>query len=118
MHIRTKNDLINAAETYLSIRYVSILRAFHTGIVENLGGFRHIPPINKPGWILRLVSRCDSTYYLAITAEHAGFGICISVITWIPWKYWEGDTAKNKMYQGDNPEIYKLLRDKELRDDS
>lgn len=109
---RSVNELIQFAESRLSKQYVSVARAFHTGTVENLGGFKHVA--GGCGWILKLTSKHGSIYYIAIVAHYLGYRI--AVLDKPPWKYWEGDTTENKMYQGDNPEIYKLLRDKEIRD--
>ena len=110
MYIRTKNDLINLAETYLSIRYVSILRALHEGSIENLGAFRHVT--GGRGWVLKITSKFKSVYYLAIVTDYLNYRI--AVLNKVSWEYWEGDKSDNKLYQGDNPENYKLLRDKRL----
>lgn len=107
MSIRTTNDLIQFAESELSKSYVSIARAFHTGHVENLGAFRHIA--GGSGWILKITSKFKSIYYVAIIVYYLTYRVVI--LSEPPWKYWEGDTAKNKMYQGDNPILYKELRD-------
>lgn len=107
MHIRTTNDLIQFAELKLSKSYVSIARAFHTGTVENLGAFRHIA--GGSGWILKITSKFKSIYYIAIIVHYLNYRV--TLLNEPPWKYWEGDKSDNKIYQGDNPLLYKELRD-------
>ena len=110
--LQTKNDLIALVQSLLSPRYASTCRMFHEGTVENLGGFECIPPTDKPGWVLRVVSSFKKIHYLAAVVDK--FRHYVFLIDKPPWKYWEGDKSDNKLYQGDNPEEYKLLRDKEL----
>ena len=113
--LQTKNDLIKFAENNLLERYTAIHRAFHGGTVENLGGFRYLYH-DLSGWILKLISKYKAEYYVAIIVDHLYYRI--GVLNNVSWKYWEGDKSNNKLYQGDNPEEYKLLRDKELGNDS
>lgn len=110
-YLRTKSDLINLAEAKLPQGYVSIARAFHTGTVENLGAFRHIA--GGCGWILKITSKFKSVYYVAIVVCYLNYRI--TILNEPPWKYWEGDKSDNKMYQGDNPILYKELKDAETK---
>ncbi len=108
-----KNDLISVAETILSKRYRSIHRAFHEGHIENAGAFQHIPPIGRSGWILKLTSKFKKNYYIAIATGDLRY--YVYPLGEIPWQYWEGDKSDNKLYQGDNPILYKELRDAETK---
>lgn len=109
--IQTTNNLIQFAESDLPKEYVSVRRAFHTGTVENLGAFEHV--YGSRGWILKIISKHNSVYYVAIMVYY--FGYRTALINEPPWKYWEGDKSDNKLYQGDNPLLYKELRDGETK---
>lgn len=109
MVIRTRNDLIKFLEDNAPTG--AILRATlnHN---ENLGGFWKLPVNKIGGWIVRVTSKFNKQWLLAIHPDERTIsGYKIWIISSIPWKYWEGDYSKNPLYQGDNPKKYKELRD-------
>ena len=112
-HIRTRNDLINWLENNAPSK--AIRRALQEGRVENLGAFKNAAFGSKSGWILEVISKHKTTWLVTIYAWHTVFKNFIRDINVVPWEYWVGDKSENKLYQGDHPDIYKLLRDKELQ---
>lgn len=96
-------------EGHILPQYMSITRSFAEGTIELLGGFQHVPPFNSPGWIIRTRSLFKKYYYVALIIQ--GFETRIFIVNKVPWQYWDGETSKNKIYQGDRPELYRRLRD-------
>lgn len=112
MRIRTRNNLIEFIENNAPTK--SIFRAVlnHN---ENLGGFRRFDWQLGGGWIVRVTSKHNRQWLLAIHFNENTFsGYLIWVISKVPWQYWEGDKSENPLYQGDDPITYKYLRDKEM----
>lgn len=113
-HIRNRNDLIEFLEG--EITWPAVLRALlHKN--ELLGAFNRIIANStiKPGWIIRVTSKTKRQWILGVVP---GLFITDDPVIWylkeIPWKCWVGDVSENPLFQGDNPEKYKSLRDKEL----
>lgn len=107
MHIRTRNNLIEWLEINAPLR--AIARAVQEGQVENLGTFEQVVPGSRPGWIVKVASRFNKIWYVAV--QVSGHGFKAKVIDTVPWKFWIGEFADNKLYQGDKPLQYKELRD-------
>jgi len=107
IRIRSRNELIDWLEKCKPRR--SIVRAIQEGQVENLGAF---DLSSGPGWIVKVTSVFDKVWYVKITPFLNFYGTVL--IADVPWELWIGDKSDNKLYQGDNPQEYKLLRDKEL----
>lgn len=107
MVIRTRDNLIEFLEENASGRYLRALQNYN----ENLGGFSQVLDYDAPGWIVQVTSKRGNVYHLAILIHLALQG-CMFVVLYKdpPWKYWIGDQSKNSLYQGDNPEKYKELR--------
>ncbi len=111
IHIRTRNNLIDWLGEHTFYR--SIARAIQEGQVENLGAF---DLSSGPGWIIRVTSEFHKVWYIKITpCQKLGF-YGVVLLDHIPWDNWIGDKLDNKLYQGDKPEEYKLLRHKEIHD--
>ena len=108
MHIRTRNDLIKFLEENAPRR--AIARALQEGQVENLGAFQPIPPSPFSGWIVKVTSKFNKTWYIAV---HVYYHSCIPttrIIDVVPWEKWIGHKSKNKLYMGDKPLQYKELQ--------
>jgi len=108
MRIRTRNDLIKFIEDNAPTK--SILRAVlnHN---ENLGGFYRLPVNRTGGWIVRVTSKFNKQWLLAINFDDRTYSrYKVWIIAAIPWKYWDGDSSENPLYQGDYPEKYKEKR--------
>lgn len=87
----------------------SICRAIDDpyGKVELLGGFKIVPPGDRPGFILAVTSQYKRTWFVAAVIPKQGFKPVVRVIDEVPWGYWVGDEgAKNPLYAGDNPNEY------------
>lgn len=112
MHIRTRNDLIDWLENHAP--RPAIARAMQEGQIENFGAFEKIPPSFNPGWIVRVTSKFNTTWYIAIQEDFPHRGFITRILDKVPWKNWIGEFAKNKLYQGDDPRIYKELRGYEI----
>jgi len=111
MHIRTRNDLINWLEK--NAPTPSIKRALQEGSVENLGGFKSCIG-KKPGWIVKVTSKFKKIWYISIYYSivcSSGLNSFIRPMNNYDWKDWIGDKSENKLYLGDNPLLYKELRD-------
>lgn len=109
MHFRDRNDIIEWAEQNLPPQYRAVARAFRRGSIEFLGGFSDI--ISLPGWIIKVTSKFRKVYYVAIVVESVPFAeMCVVIIDNVPWEHWDGDKSDNPLYQGDNPEKYKELK--------
>lgn len=109
IHITDRNDLI----TWLvnNIQNPIVKRALQTGTIEVLGKFKEIPPFASPGWIVKIESKYHKIYYAGILRTQFTMGICYVTSERIFWKYWIGDKCNTPLNQGDNPKLYKELRD-------
>ena len=117
MHIRNRNDLIGWLESHAP--RLGIARAMQEGQVENLGAFRCILSKRDSGWIIKVTSRFNRVWYVAIQLNYSSHEkMTARVINCVPWEYWIGQDVENKLYRGDKPVEYKLLRDKELQYDT
>lgn len=107
IHIQSKQDLYDQVKD--NLKHPVVIRAFHSGTVELLGGFEHIPPLNGPGWIMRVRSTHKHYYYIA--AVVCGFKIMMCHLAPpLPWKYWIGEGSSNKLMFGDRPYLYRRLK--------
>jgi hypothetical protein len=107
MHIRTRNDLIKWLED--NAPRPCIRRALtEGGTNENLGAFSCVIP-SHPGWIVKICGKMQT--WIVATKPHSVQEYITCVLKEVPWKYWEGDKSENPLYQGDNPEKYKEMRD-------
>jgi len=91
----------------------AICRAINEGQVEFLGGFKPIPPTTHPGWIMRVTSTHDRTWYVAVICYDRRYGI--RILRDVPWGLWYGTDSRGvlgpSLYRGDHPEEYKILRE-------
>ena len=101
IHLRNKGDVLFHVEKHC--KRGAIVRALQEGTVEFCGGFSQIPPRNKPGWIVRVTSRFDRVWNVAVMAEKT---LPITVVGKIPWGNWVGEHNRNELYRGDNPDEY------------
>ena len=116
MTIRNLNDLIRFIEDdKICLLYPRIRRAIVEGTTENLGIFRWIPGTlySSGGWVVIVKGKRNEWIITIKPRQFEGYR-CY-VLKEIPWKYWVGDSHKDKLFQGDDPEKYKLLRKKELK---
>jgi len=91
----------------------AICRAINEGQVEFFGGFKPIPPTTHPGWIMRVTSAHDRTWYVAVIIYDRRYGI--RILRDVPWGLWYGTDSRGifgpPLYRGDHPEEYKILRE-------
>lgn len=90
----------------------AIVRALSEGQVEFFGGFKPIPPTTHPGWIMRVTSAHDRTWYVAVIAYRDHYGI--RILRDVPWGNWVGlrsDPPGTRLYSGDNPKKYLKLKE-------
>lgn len=89
----------------------AIARAMEEGKVEVCGGFSRIPCTPcRDGWIVKVTSIFHKTWIIAIKPQ-LWEGYRAYILPEVPWEFWIGDESENKLYQGDNPDEYKELRD-------
>lgn len=106
IHIRNRNDLIKWLEENAPTR--AIRRSVLEGKVENLGAFDY----SDFCWIVKVVSKFDKIWYIKVTSlPKLNFNGTV-LLNKPNWQNWIGDQYQNKLYRGDNPELYKELRDK------
>lgn len=110
MRIRTRNDLIKFIED--NIPTSGLLRALlHYN--ENLGGFSKLPVGQSSGWIVKVVTpltRRENYIVVQPLRTKLGYKIWI-LLAPVPWEYYDGDSSKNELYQGDQPEIYRRIKE-------
>ena len=116
---------INSREQLLSyivkhIVFVYIKRAICDGPVENLGAFFPgvLLPHTHKGWIVKVTTQTKRIIYVNVMLDEGNMRYCLSVSEEIQWQDWQGDQYDhdNKLYTGDNPEIYSIAKEQELRD--
>lgn len=112
MEIRTRNDLIAWLED--NAPYPRIKRALVEGTNENLGGFSRALPYTA-GWIVKIKGKKKEWIVVIVAGTCLGDRYMPYIINKVPWNWWEGDKSKNLLYQGDNPEEYRRLRDAETK---
>jgi len=92
----------------------AIVRALSEGQVEFFGGFNPVPPTEYPGWIIRVTSVYDKTWYVAVIAYQNKYGIRIlrdvSWGNWVGTVFWNNSEFRTQMFSGDHPEEYLRLR--------
>jgi len=92
----------------------AIVRALNEGSVEFYGGFNPVPPTTDPGWVMRVTSVYDKTWYVAVISSRNHYGI--RILRDVPWQFWAGRNisvgarSRSGLYSGDNPEEYEELR--------
>jgi hypothetical protein len=111
----TRDDLIEYLITHSPRPAIS--RAINEGRpIELLGGFKHIPPSNMPGWVIMITTRFKKRFYVALRVhkiwKHQLF---VEMISTIPWRYWDGDKSNNLLYRGDRPQLYERLKRWQLK---
>lgn len=116
IHFQTEKDVIDWLID--NCPRPAIVRTLEQGKIEFLGGFENIPPSVLPGWILKVKSIYGGKWIVAVLANEITHRYEIRIIKSIPWRNWVGtDYLANhksfriKLYSGDNPELYKELRD-------
>ena len=111
--IRSKNDLINFIASHPKIR-PAIRRAVENGGYENLGGFKY--PGRQGHWCVRLNGVVQEWFVVVYyNLGHKDFSVR-ELYTPPEWKYWDGDSSENPLYQGDNPEKYRELKNEQRTD--
>lgn len=81
----------------------STKRALHSGqAVTIIGGFRPLPDSNSPGFIVKVVSKTDKVYYIAITVDDFQAPRTY-VVDYIDWKTYSGLESKHELYCGEVP---------------
>ena len=111
MTIRTRTQLLNYISAYTDCG--AVRRALTgNGTVEHLGLFM------PDGWIVKIISPNKTTWYSIVKPVTHG---CFSIYTPYtdgyepPWKNWQGECeSENTLYTGDDPKIYKELRDESI----
>ena len=110
VHFQTKDHMVSWLERHCPRK--SIVRAINNGKVELLGGFEHIPPSGRPGWITRITSEYGRKWEVAIVYNKGQIDYGILVLNRVPWKHYCGFEMTNRVYRGDNPDLYKLLKER------
>ncbi len=108
--IRNKNDLLAWLEQNAPRK--AIANAMIDGNIELLGFFNLTPGSTNHGWIIRVTSKRKLTWNVAIVVNiytHNYFTYTIKEVHWE--NYIGGDIP---LFAGDNPEIYKRLKNENL----
>lgn len=78
-------------------------RHYEDGDTRFLGGFTKIHN-GLPGWIATF----DGDFYAVIAGQN---GYYVRPADAVKWYNYAGDNSPNPLYQGDNPEQFKILKD-------
>lgn len=110
--IRTKDQLLEWLEDHITnpIHLWSI----ENDAVEVLGFFEHhTKEVHYAGFTVKLISKHGSTYCLNIGDIDRGRGRkYIACLIYKPqWRFWNPKNSINPLFAGDNPVLYKELRD-------
>jgi hypothetical protein len=98
-----KNDLLSWLQSHAPTP--STKRALQSGqAVIIIGGFRPLPDSNSPGFIVRVVSKAEKVYHIAITVDDFRDSRTY-VVDYIDWKTYCGMESKHELYRGDVPEF-------------
>lgn len=116
VRIRNRTDLVLYARDHVQSH--SCERAIVEGRVECLGGFTRIPPKQGPGWMLKVTSRHDRVWLIAVTADDIKHTYQVWQADEIPWKFWDGliypifqlHEPTHGLRNGDKPEAYNIER--------
>ena len=109
--LNRKTDLVAIAREYAPTK--ACARAIDEGRAIVLGGFNY--PGGFPRWIVRVTSRHDKTWYIAILADEECTRFRIEYPTLIFWRHWAGVIGRNHpVYDGDTPteNAFKRMRNR------
>lgn len=108
MFIRNRKQLIDWLEVHAPLPTIrTALR--DEGLVENFGAFSEFGHYGC--WILQVSStRFNKSWYVVVSPA-TYFCRHTFIIPTVDWKYWIGGISQ--LYQGDNPKLYKELKDVE-----
>ena len=88
----------------------STTRALQSGqSVTLIGGFRPLPDSNSPGFIVKVVSKADKVYHIAITVDDYKPSRTY-VVDYIDWKTYCGMDSKHELYCGEVPAFARLQK--------
>ncbi len=106
-HIRNKNDLLAWLEKNAPRK--AIANAMIDGRTELLGFFNPIFAGSNPGWIVKITSKRKMSWNVIVTIGKLGLPVYHAyTIKSVSWEnYAGGDTP---LSAGDNPEVYKELK--------
>lgn len=80
--------------------------------MEVLGSFASVGIVERPGWVVKIVSPSKKKWYVIVFVCDRVYRLHVPYGNYnVPWEHWDGDKSKNKLYTGDNPDIYRRLRD-------
>lgn len=100
--IRTRSDLLWYIQAHAPSG--ACRRAVIEGVVVVLGGFDHLPPIDRAGWVVRITSVYKKTWLIAVYAHAVDHRYYIGEIEKIPWCCWRGVLANGfSIMNGDIP---------------
>ena len=111
VHFQTKDHIIGWLEKHCPRK--SIVRAINEGTTELLGGFSQIPPSNKPGWIVRVKSKYNNVWLVAISPNKRQTDYEIRIPKQVPWGSWLGSwPLTDGLHNGDKPWLYQSLKER------
>ncbi len=105
--VHNKQQLIKFLEQNIKDRVLQ--NALCRGRVEFCGGFNPLLD-DIPGWVVKLTSYHGMSYDIGIFEDINTGYLRWFRVTEIPWQNWDGDRTEDKLYQGDDPEKYRGLK--------
>lgn len=120
--IRTKNACINPYDRNSIICWLleniprgDIRRILNDGRIIILGSFIKIPPTDYPGWIIKIISKNNQKYFVAITVIKKRNILTAWIVQKVPWKYYNGTLFRDRwcLHDGDHPKIYLMRKEVE-----
>lgn len=98
-HWQNKTDLITWLENHAPTKAAE--RALLSGGEATLlGAFRPLPESNSPGFIVRVLSRAERAYHIAI-AMSVLRPPRTYLVDYIDWGTYCGEDSENELYRGD-----------------
>ncbi len=113
--LRTRNEIMEWLEEYAP--YPCIRRAVVEGTTELLGVFNKMSPTGTMAWIVKVTSKYDRVWYIAIIPNSFHHRFRCHETNEPSWEYWMGDIddgglnkSSETLHMGDNPKQYKELK--------
>ena len=91
--------------------------------MEVLGGFKPSPPNFHPGWILKVTSRFNKTWFLLVypPAVSKDPTVVVKPADYkVPWELYQGDSdpKAGPLIRGDYPQVYRKIKQEYLDKDN
>ena len=112
IHFTQKVELVLWLDRHAPSEHIR--RAIWDMPTELLGGFSKIPPSECSGWIIKLKSKHNKVYLMAVLYDMVKMCYRVMEIDEVPWHLWDGKLNRRTIYDGDHPEKYMELKNERI----